>query len=99
MTKLLLSITLLGALAAPAMAGRLDVDPTVLQPLSISQAHERQAGQVPDRRADVDYSSTRSIQSPEPGFTGHRDATAGLRLSNTDKQRGAQGAFFGANGR
>ncbi len=58
MNKLLLSLGLLAALAAPAAAGRLDddADPTV------REDRQPQTAQQPD----VDYTTTRSIQPTAP---------------------------------
>lgn len=76
MNKLILSLGLLAALAAPAAAGRLDdADPSVRQDYVATERN-------------VDYSATRSIGA---GTVSTDDQSS--------KQRGDQGAFFGANGR
>lgn len=81
MNKLLLSLGLLAVLAAPAAAGRLDdVDPLVREKLQPQAAQQ----------ADIDYTSTRSIQST---------LAPTAQDDHFDKQRGDQGAYFGANGR
>jgi hypothetical protein len=88
MNKFLLALSVSALLAAPAVAGRLDVDPQILQsPQTRSQSVQ----------PGTDYTATRSIQSTNPTVRSGATDPTGLGIS--EKQRGNQGDFFGANGR
>ena len=91
MKKFLFSLGLLAALAAPAAAGRLDNSEfSGSQQDATAPAYPTNGVQpsTDDYPADIDRSTTGSIQAPAPQ----------LDNGGSDLQRGDQGAYFGANG-